>query len=188
MIGNYKRSWKSHGIWRTQKSTNPVRCTYQGLGKMRSTDARTLVSSVGALHYIHADVGSTDQYACRGQPTLQAEPLFVLLRVRRRKGGSTWIASNLWGRLSPQLLDKSISFFKSSNWFFRLRASVYYCKELKSVTAFDLFTYCTFFRADSIQLEVSWKLPSSSDWLIREFKIRRLRTTNYGWTSVVLCS
>ena len=23
---------------------------------------------------------------------------------------------------------------------------------------------------------------------IREFKIRRLRTTNYGWTSVVLCS
>ena len=22
----------------------------------------------------------------------------------------------------------------------------------------------------------------------REFKIRRLRTTNYGWTSVVLCS
>ena len=22
---------------------------------------------------------------------------------------------------------------------------------------------------------------------IREFKIRRLRTTNYGWTSVVLC-
>ena len=24
--------------------------------------------------------------------------------------------------------------------------------------------------------------------VIREFKIRRLRTTNYGWTSVVLCS
>ena len=46
---------------------------------MRSTDARTLVSSVGALHYIHADVGSTDQYSCRGQPTQRNEPLFVLL-------------------------------------------------------------------------------------------------------------
>ena len=43
---------------------------------MRSTDARTLLSSVGALHYIHAGVGSTDQYACRGQPTLRAQPLF----------------------------------------------------------------------------------------------------------------
>ena len=43
---------------------------------MRSTDARTLASSVGALHCIHAGVGSTDQYACQGQ---RKEPLFVLL-------------------------------------------------------------------------------------------------------------
>ena len=36
-------------------------------------------------------------------------------------------------------------------------------KEPKSVTAFDLFT---FFRADLIQLEASWKLSSTSDWLM----------------------
>ena len=32
-----------------------------------------------------------------------------------------------------------------------------------SVTAFDLFT---FFRADLIQSEASWKLSSTSDWLM----------------------
>ena len=35
----------------------------------------------------------------------------------------------------------------------------------KSVTAFDLFT---FFRADLIQSEASWKLSSTSDWLMKE--------------------
>ena len=38
-----------------------------------------------------------------------------------------------------------------------------YSKEPKSVTAFDLFTFC---RTDSIQSEASWKLSSSSDWLM----------------------
>ena len=38
-----------------------------------------------------------------------------------------------------------------------------YSKELKSVTAFDLFT---FFRADLIQSEDSWKPSSTSDWLM----------------------
>ena len=36
-------------------------------------------------------------------------------------------------------------------------------QEAKSVTAFDLFT---FFRADLIQSEASWKLSSTSDWLM----------------------
>ena len=35
----------------------------------------------------------------------------------------------------------------------------------KSVTTFDLFT---FFRADLIQSEASWKLSSTSDWLMKE--------------------
>ena len=38
-----------------------------------------------------------------------------------------------------------------------------YSKETKSVTAFDLFT---FFHADLIQSEASWKLSSTSDWLM----------------------
>ena len=38
-----------------------------------------------------------------------------------------------------------------------------YSKEPKRVTAFDLFT---FFRADFIQSEASWKLSSTSDWLM----------------------
>ena len=38
-----------------------------------------------------------------------------------------------------------------------------YSKEPKRVTAFDLFT---FFRADFIQSEGSWKLSSTSDWLM----------------------
>ena len=38
-----------------------------------------------------------------------------------------------------------------------------YSKEPKSVTAFDLFT---FFRADLIQSEDSWKPSSTSDWLM----------------------
>ena len=46
---------------------------------MRSTDARTVISSVGDSHYIHADVVSADQYACRGQPTLRNELPFVFL-------------------------------------------------------------------------------------------------------------
>ena len=42
-----------------------------------------------------------------------------------------------------------------------------YSKEPKSVTAFDLFTFC---RTDSIQSEASWKLSSSSDWLMSASK------------------
>ena len=38
-----------------------------------------------------------------------------------------------------------------------------YSKEPNNVTAFNLFT---FFRADLIQLKVSWKLSSTSDWLM----------------------
>ena len=38
-----------------------------------------------------------------------------------------------------------------------------YSKEHKSVTAFDLFT---FFRTDLIQSEASWKMSSTSDWLM----------------------
>ena len=38
-----------------------------------------------------------------------------------------------------------------------------YSKEPKSETAFDLFT---FFCADLIQSEASWKLFSTSDWLM----------------------
>ena len=39
----------------------------------------------------------------------------------------------------------------------------YYSKGPKRVTAFDLFI---FFRADLIQSEASWKLSSTSDWLM----------------------
>ena len=52
---------------------------------MRSTDARTVVSSVGNPHYIHDDAGSTDQYACRERPTLPAEPLFVFLSEEEKR-------------------------------------------------------------------------------------------------------
>ena len=45
--------------------------------------------------------------------------------------------------------------------------SMSYSKEPKSVTAFDLFT---FFRADSIQSEDSWKLSSTSDRLMSAWK------------------
>ena len=44
---------------------------------------------------------------------------------------------------------------------------VSYSKDPKSVTAFDLFTFC---RTDSIQSEASWKLSSSSDWLMSASK------------------
>ena len=52
---------------------------------MRSADARTVVSSVDNPHYIHDDVGSTDQYACREQPTLPAESLFVFLSEEEKR-------------------------------------------------------------------------------------------------------
>ena len=44
---------------------------------------------------------------------------------------------------------------------------VIYSKEPKIVTAFDLLT---FFRADLIQSEASWKLSSTSDWLMSAWK------------------
>ena len=51
-------------------------------------------------------------------------------------------------------------------------------------------------RSCSTRGQIRWPLRKQG-WLVfrnphygynREFKIRRLRTTNYGWTSVVLCS
>ena len=42
-----------------------------------------------------------------------------------------------------------------------------YSKGPKSVTALDLFV---FFRADLIQSEASWKLLSTSDWLMSALK------------------
>ena len=42
-----------------------------------------------------------------------------------------------------------------------------YSKEPKSVSAFDLFT---FFCADFIQSEASWKLSTTSDWLMSAWK------------------
>ena len=42
-----------------------------------------------------------------------------------------------------------------------------YSKEPKSVTTFDLFTL---FCADFIQSEASWKLSSTSDWLMSAWK------------------
>ena len=44
---------------------------------------------------------------------------------------------------------------------------IIYSKEPKSVTAFGLFT---FFHADLIQSEASWKLSSTSDWLMSAWK------------------
>ena len=41
-------------------------------------------------------------------------------------------------------------------------------EEPKSVTTFD---FVTFFRTDLIQSEASWKLPSTSDWLMSAWKI-----------------
>ena len=38
------------------------------------------------------------------------------------------------------------------------------------------------------QVPTTLSSPALQFMAIREFKIRRLRTTNYGWTSVVLCS
>ena len=46
-------------------------------------------------------------------------------------------------------------------------SSCSYRKEPKSVTASDLFT---FFRADFVQSEASWKLSSTSDWLTSAWK------------------
>ena len=42
-----------------------------------------------------------------------------------------------------------------------------YSREHKSVTASDLLT---FFRADLIQSKASWKLSSTSDWLLFAWK------------------
>ena len=47
------------------------------------------------------------------------------------------------------------------------RAHIINSKKPKSVTAFDLFT---FFRTDLIQSEASWKLSSTSDWLMPAWK------------------
>ena len=44
---------------------------------------------------------------------------------------------------------------------------IIYSKEPKSVTAFNLFT---FFHTDLIQSEASWKLSSTSDWLMSAWK------------------
>ena len=43
------------------------------------------------------------------------------------------------------------------------RQTMIYSKEPNSVTAFDLFTFS---RTDLIQSEASWKLSSTSDWLM----------------------
>ena len=52
-----------------------------------------------------------------------------------------------------------------------------YSKEPKSVTAFDLFT---FFCADFIQSEASWKLSSTSDWLMSAWKnVSYLKEVNF---------
>ena len=44
---------------------------------------------------------------------------------------------------------------------------IIYSKEPKGVTAFNLFT---FFHTDLIQSEASWKLSSTSDWLMSAWK------------------
>jgi len=44
---------------------------------------------------------------------------------------------------------------------------IIYSKEPNSVTAFGLFT---FFHTDLIQSEASWKLSSTSDWLMSAWK------------------
>ena len=44
---------------------------------------------------------------------------------------------------------------------------MFYCKEPKSVTTFDLFI---FFPADLIQSEASWKLFLTFDWLMSAWK------------------
>ena len=44
---------------------------------------------------------------------------------------------------------------------------IIYSNEPKSVTAFNLFT---FFHTDLIQSEASWKLSSTSDWLMSAWK------------------
>jgi len=44
---------------------------------------------------------------------------------------------------------------------------MFYSKEPKSVTTFDLFKI---FPADLIQSEASWKLSSTSDWLKSTWK------------------
>ena len=51
-----------------------------------------------------------------------------------------------------------VTFDKLSNY-----RRCFYNKEPNSVTAFDLFT---FFRTDLIQSDASWKLSSTSDWLM----------------------
>ena len=47
------------------------------------------------------------------------------------------------------------------------KRGIIYSKEPKSVTAFNLFT---FFHTDLIQSEASWKLSSTSDWLMSAWK------------------
>ena len=77
---------------------------------MRSTDETTVVSSVGNPHYIHDDVGSTDQYACREQPTLPAEPLFVFLSEEEKR---RFYLNRIKPLRSPQNHTESFS----STWF-----------------------------------------------------------------------
>ena len=48
-----------------------------------------------------------------------------------------------------------------------LSVNMFYNKEPKSITTFDLFK---FFRADLIQSEASWKLSSTFDWLMSAWK------------------
>ena len=52
--------------------------------------------------------------------------------------------------------------FKLDGTAFRV-LNIAYSKEPENVTAFDLFT---FFRTDLIQSEASWKLSSTTDWLM----------------------
>ena len=69
------------------------------------------------------------QHGRQGSPCKEQSLLLFPSWARTRKGGSAWIMSNLWGRCSPNFRT-SQSCSLSSNWFFRVQASVYWSKLL----------------------------------------------------------
>ena len=69
------------------------------------------------------------QHGRQGSPCTEQSLLLFPSWVRKRKGGSAWIMSNLWGRRSPNF-STSQSCSASSNWFFRVWASIYWTKPL----------------------------------------------------------
>ena len=78
------------------------------------------------FNFLEKETGMT---AWQGSPWTEQSLLLFPSWARTTKGGSAWIMSNLWGRRNPNFRT-SQSCSLSSNWFFWVRASVYWSKLL----------------------------------------------------------